>query len=67
MEGKKTSHLGKLDPAFHPNSVMLEVISREDGEKQGSLSQMAINFILMKFCSMMLLSPLQTSFLSRNY
>lgn len=67
MEGKKTSHLIKLDPAFHLKSVKLEVNSREDAEKQDIQSQMAINFILMKLCSMMLLGPFQTSLLSRNY
>lgn len=40
MGGKNTSHLGKLDPAFHPKSVKLEVISRESVERHDRLSQM---------------------------
>lgn len=53
MEGKNTSHLGKLDPAFHHKSAKLEVISRGYAERQDRLSQMANYYlILMKFCMM---------------
>lgn len=39
MEGKNTSHFGRPDPAFHPKSVKLEVISREDAGRQDRLRQ----------------------------